>query len=106
MPTRSTRRAFLQSTAATTLALGVAPAVLHAADDKAAAPYTVALIGCGWWGTHILKTALADADQAQLMKCEAAISKLTSDTPKTYTDYRELLQQARPQLVIVATPDH
>ena len=113
---QSTRRSFLKSAAATTVALGAAPAVLRGADAKAPERYSVALIGCGWWGTHILKTALAEGrskviglcevDPAQLKKCTDAIGKLTSDTPKTYADYRELLDQDKPQIVIVGTPDH
>ena len=34
------------------------------------------------------------------------MSKLTSDTPTTYTDYREMLEKEKPQIVINATPDH
>jgi predicted dehydrogenase len=111
-----TRRAFIKSAAATTVALGTAPAILRGADDKAAERHTVALVGCGWWGTHILKCALADkrakaialcdVDQAQIRKCQGIIAKATSDSPKTYTDYREMLEGEKPQLVIVGTPDH
>ncbi len=112
------RRAFLQSTAAGVMALSAAPAILGAADapTKTGARYTTALIGSGWWGTNILKCALAegrskvvalcDVDQAQLRKCADAIGKLTSDAPKAYTDYRELLEREKPQVAIVATPDH
>jgi predicted dehydrogenase len=111
-----TRRTFLKSAAATTIALGAAPVILRGADDKAAERHTTALVGCGWWGTHILKCALADGrakavalcdvDQAQIRKCQGIISKATSDSPKTYGDYREMLEREKPQLVIVGTPDH
>ncbi|MEO6436207.1 MAG: Gfo/Idh/MocA family oxidoreductase [Tepidisphaeraceae bacterium] len=113
-----TRRAFLKSTAAGAIALGAAPSILRAADapPKAGVKHTVALIGSGWWGTNILGAALADGrikvvglcdvDPAQLKKCGEAIGNLTSDTPKTYADYRELLDKEKPQIVIVATPDH
>jgi predicted dehydrogenase len=110
------RRAFIQSTAAGALALGAAPALLRGADDKAGTKFTLALIGSGWWGTNILShalkdgrvklVALCDADQAQLQKCSDAIKPITSDSPKIYGDYRELLEKEKPQIVIVATPDH
>jgi predicted dehydrogenase len=112
-----TRRTFLKSAGVGTgvVALGAAPAILRA-QNKAGEKMTVALVGSGWWGTNILKCALADGrskivglcdvDQAQLKKCADAIAKLTSDAPKQYGDYRELLTEQKPQLVIVATPDH
>jgi predicted dehydrogenase len=113
---QTSRRSFLKSTAATTLTLAAAPAILRGADTKSPTPHTVALIGTGWWGTNILKCALADGrvklvalcdpDPAQLHKCSTAIAKLTSDTHKTYTDFRDLLDKEKPELVIVGTPDH
>ncbi len=96
-------------------AFGAAPAILRA-QNKAGEKMTVALVGAGWWGTNILKCALADGrvkvvglcdvDQAQLKKGAGAIAKLTSDVPMQHGDYRELLAEQKPQLVIVATPDH
>src|SRR5207248_1175756 len=94
------------------------PAFLRAADaaTKAGEKYTLALIGAGWWGTNILGAALADGrvklvalcdvDQAELKRCSDAVKKLTSDSSKQYTDFRELLDKEKPQIVIVATPDH
>jgi len=41
-----------------------------------------------------------------LKRCSDAVGKLTSDSPKIYKDYRELLEKEKPQIVIVATPDH
>ncbi|HEX8521905.1 MAG TPA: Gfo/Idh/MocA family oxidoreductase [Tepidisphaeraceae bacterium] len=109
------RRTFLKSSATAALALSSAPLILNA-QSKAPAPRTLALIGAGWWGTNILNcafkdgrsklVALCDPDAAQLKKCAGAVSTLTTDTPKHYTDYRELLDKEKPQLVIVATPDH
>src|SRR5215207_1564115 len=98
-----TRRAFLKSSsfAAGSLALGSAPAVLHGQTTKAGVQHTVALIGCGWWGTHILNCALhegrskvvglCDVDPTQLKKCQDIIGKVTSDAPTTYVDFREML---------------
>ena len=112
------RRSFLKTSsfAAGSLALCAAPAILHGQTTKAGAQHTVALIGCGWWGTHILNCALkegrakvvglCDVDPAQLKKCQEIIGKVTSDEPKTYVDFREMLEKEKPQLVIVGTPDH
>lgn len=80
------------------------------------AKYRTALIGSGWWGTNILRAALqagesklvalCDVDQRQLVKAGEEVSKLTSDRPKLYKDYREMLNAEKPEIVIVATPDH
>src|SRR5215212_4263675 len=100
-----TRRSFLQSSSllAGSLALGAAPAILRGQATKAGAKHTVALIGCGWWGRNILNAAikdgrvkvvaLCDVDASQLKKCADAIGKLTSDGPKSYGDFRELLDK-------------
>ena len=82
----------------------------------AAKKYTTALIGCGWWGMNVLRTAIAsgqvkaaaicDVDRRQIDPASAEIEKLTGDAPKEYKDYRELLDEVKPEIVIVATPDH
>ncbi|MGA0557525.1 Gfo/Idh/MocA family protein [Larkinella sp. VNQ87] len=78
--------------------------------------YRTALIGAGWWGGNILRAAMqsgqskliamCDVDQRQLTKTADEFSKLTSDKPKLYRDFRELLAREKPEIVIVATPDH
>jgi predicted dehydrogenase len=84
-------------------------------NDSSAKP-RLALIGSGWWGMNILREAIADGrcelvaicdvDQAQLNAANTAIGKLISKSPKVYTDFRELLKEQQPEIVIVATPDH
>jgi predicted dehydrogenase len=106
------RRSFLKSSIATGLALGF-PAVAGAQRDKV---YRTALIGSGWWGTNILReaaasgrcriTALVDVDRRQLDRCSAEVAKWVSDKPKLYEDYREMLEKEKPEIAIVATPDH
>lgn len=108
----TTRRGFLAATAAGSMALAV-PAVLGADKDK---KYRTALVGCGWWGMNILKTALAagrsqvvamcDVDRNQIDPAAAEIEKLTGTAAKKYPDYREMLDKEKPEIVIVATPDH
>lgn len=80
------------------------------------ARYKTALIGCGWWGMNIVREAIAagsskivaicDVDQRYLTSAATEIKQLNGDQPKKYKDYRDLLQKEKPDLVIVATPDH
>ena len=104
------RRAFIGTAAA---GLGMAP-LLRLTSRKQ--PYRVALIGAGWWGMNILRTALAagsarvvglcDVDQRHLRAAQDEIDMLTGTRPQGYEDYRALLEAARPEIVIIATPDH
>lgn len=78
--------------------------------------YATALIGCGWWGKNILGEAIAspgskvialcDVDQRYLDGAAEVVTKLTGTIPRKYTDYRELIAKERPEICIVATPDH
>jgi len=115
----ATRRQFLKSAAAAGIALAVpsafgAPAVAGARKTKP--PYKTALIGSGWWGMNIAEAAIAsgtakvvalcDVDRAQLEKAAPRIEQWTGEAPRQYADYRELLEAEKPQIAIVATPDH
>ncbi|HTG43910.1 MAG TPA: Gfo/Idh/MocA family oxidoreductase, partial [Verrucomicrobiae bacterium] len=105
------RRNFLQTTAAAAGALA-APFVL----GQSGRTYRTALIGTGWWGKNILKealasqrckvVALADVDASVLEIAADQVNDLTGATPKTYAHYRELLEKEKPEIVIIATPDH
>jgi len=78
--------------------------------------YKTALIGSGWWGMNILREAVAsgectavafcDPDEAQMEKAQGILTPLTRDVPRRYRDYREMLTKERPDICIVATPDH
>ena len=111
------RRAFLKhSTAATAGALAAAGAPFIRSEPKAARHYRTALIGSGWWGMNILREAMAagrskvvalsDVDADALETSADEIADSSGETPATYGDYRELLEQAKPEIVIIATPDH
>ncbi len=50
--------------------------------------------------------ALCDVDQKQLATAVKEVQQLSSDRPKFYSDYRELLAKEKPEIVIVTTPDH
>ena len=109
---RMNRRAFLKGSVVSGIAMGF-PNILTAQGNKT---YSTALVGYGWWGTNILEQAVAsgrckivglvDVDQRQLSRCGEKLAKWTSDQPRHYEDYREMLAKERPEIVIVATPDH
>src|SRR5438128_9363633 len=50
--------------------------------------------------------AMCDVDENQLNPAVAEVEKLSGDRPKKYKDYRELLEKEKPEIAIVATPDH
>lgn len=111
------RRRFLQAAAASaaTASLPLNRAARVHAQSKGKI-YRTALIGSGWWGMNILRQALAagntkcvalcDVDQDRLELAAEEVGELTSDSPKCYGDFRELLDQQAIDIAIVATPDH
>ncbi len=106
------RREFIRDSTLAGIALGGFPAIAGAQPEK----YRTALIGTGWWGMNILHVALesgackvvamCDVDENQLNPAVADVEKISSDRPKKYKDYRELLRTEKPDVAIVATPDH
>jgi predicted dehydrogenase len=96
------------------LAAGVAAPFVMAANPHR--KFRTALIGSGWWGKNILKeamesgkckiVALGDVDASTLEAAADQVKDLSGDAPKTYGDFRELLEKEKPEIVIVATPDH
>src|SRR5688572_24076863 len=105
------RRRFIATAATSLLA---APYVLRGAD--AGKKYRTALIGCGWWGKNILKeamasgrcavTSLCDVDSGVLEVAGEQVKDLSGEQPRGFKDYRELLEKDKPEVVIIATPDH
>lgn len=106
------RRHFVQSS----LAAGALAGFHVRAADKAGRKYRTALVGAGWWGGNILHEAMAsgqsdvvgicDVDQRQIDLTVERVTKLSGEKPRPYRDYRELLAKEKPEIVIVATPDH
>ena len=106
------RRTFLQ-VAANAGILVQAPFVLA---QKPGRKWRIALVGSGWWGKTVLKEAIAsgqckvvalcDVDASAVEVAADQVTDLNGDTPKTYLDYRELLEKEKPEIVIIATPDH
>ncbi len=78
--------------------------------------FRTALIGCGWWGMNILRDAVAAGRSKVVGLCDVygqalevsadEVNDLCGDQPRKYRDYRELLAKEKPQVVIIATPDH
>lgn len=107
------RREFIVKSAAGGLVASAFPNIILAKKNQT---YNVALIGAGWWGMNILTTAIAsgnskaialcDPDQRQIDEALEKLKGLTSNVPKQYKDYRDLLKKEKPDIVIVATPDH
>lgn len=104
------RRQFLRNAAA---GLAVGPFIKI---SPRRIPYRTALIGSGWWGMNILRTALAsgtvevsglcDVDATHLKGAADEIEQLTGVRPATYDDYDALLAAESVDIAIVATPDH
>lgn len=82
------------------------------------APLRVALIGCGWYGKtdllHLIQVApvdvvgLCDVDRQAVEEAAQIVSRRQSSKkePPTYGDYRQLLADQKPDIVLVGTPDH
>ncbi|MBM3832039.1 MAG: Gfo/Idh/MocA family oxidoreductase [Verrucomicrobia bacterium] len=109
-----TRRKFLRT--ASTVAGTVLAAAPFVRTAEPARKFRTALIGSGWWGKNILKEALAsgrckaaalcDVHETTLEAAADQVNDLTGDQPKTYKDFRELLEKEKPEIVIIGTPDH
>ena len=108
------RRQFLKTTSAASAAFSARPWL--GAGAEPGRKYRTTLIGCGWWGKNILKEAMAsggvkvialcDVDANKLEVAADQVNDLGGDQPKTYPDYRELLAKEKPEIVIIASPDH
>ncbi len=109
------RRTFLHSSVAGLSLAALNPRIFAAAPTK---PVRVALIGCGWYGKADLfrllqvspaeVVALCDVDQNMLTEAGAMVAQRqkSQKAPTLFRDYRELLKQSQPELVLIATPDH
>jgi predicted dehydrogenase len=107
-----TRRQFLGAATAAGVAAAAAPHVKAKADRK----YRTALVGSGWWGMNILREAMAagqakvvglcDVDASALEASADEVQDRSGDEPRKYRDFRELLDKEKPEVVVIATPDH
>lgn len=107
----TSRRTFFSTASAATLSFAALP-ILGAEGKK----FRTALIGSGWWGMNILREAMASGRVKVVALCDVDENVLTNsiedvkseagDEAKGYKDYRELLEKEKPEIVIIATPDH
>jgi predicted dehydrogenase len=110
------RRDFLQtSSAAAALALAGSPGLSFAAKEE---PKRVGLIGCGWYGKcdliRLIQVApvevvsLCDVDKKMLAEAADIVAhrQASKKTPRTFSDYREMIKAKDLDLVLIATPDH
>ena len=110
------RRNFIKSTATAGAVAGLALRGFPALHGETPGKFRTALIGTGWWGMNICHVAMksghatiiamCDVDESQLKPAVENVTRLSGDQPKKYKDFRELLHHERPDIAIVATPDH
>src|SRR5437660_11909448 len=86
-----------------------------AAEPKA---YRVGLIGCGWYGKSDLfrliqvapveVVSLCDPDRHTLAGAAEMVAQRqkSKKTPRTYTDYRQMLKEKDLDIALIGTPDH
>lgn len=112
------RRQFIRGASA---ALALASLQANSMDflaSPSAKPRRVALIGTGWYGKsdlfRLIQVApvevvgLCDPDKHQLEKAAEMVSQRQSSKkkPPTYGDYRKLLAEQKPEIVLIGSPDH
>ncbi len=108
------RRQFIGTAVAGTVAL--TRTVGGAQDRNESKKLKLGLIGCGWYGMVDVKAAfkvggveviaMCDVDSEHLGKSADEVAKMQSARPKTFKDYRELLETPGLEAVIIATPPH
>jgi predicted dehydrogenase len=110
------RRTFLKTSAASAAAIATARPRLFAADEDK--PLRVALIGSGWYGKtdlfHLIQVApvevvgLCDVDKRMVDAAAdlVATRQLSKKKPPVFGDYRKLLSELKPEVVLIGTPDH
>ena len=111
------RRDFIKSTPAA-LALATLRANGLNVLSTAAPARRVALIGTGWYGKgdlfRLMQVApvevvgLCDVDKRQLQRAAdmVAARQQVKKAPSLYGDYRKLLAEQQPDIVLIGTPDH
>lgn len=108
------RRQFLKSSGAAAFAiLGGRAGALP--DEKSR---RVGLIGCGWYGkidlfrliqvSPVEVISLCDVDKQMLAEAASMVAtrQRSKKTPRTYSDYRQMLKERDLDIVLVAPPDH
>lgn len=109
------RRHFLQAGAASIALSSLGARAYATAVEK---PKRVGLIGAGWYGksdlwrliqvTPVELVSICDPDEHMLAEAvEIAGQRLkSSNKPRCYNDYREMLKEKDLDIVLIGTPDH
>jgi predicted dehydrogenase len=109
------RRDFLRAGAA---ALAWSTVGRYAVPSEKRKPRRVGLIGTGWYGKIDLirliqvepveVVSLCDVDRRMLAEAAQIVAgrQASKKNPRTYGDYRQMLQEKDLDIVLVATPDH
>jgi predicted dehydrogenase len=117
------RREFIRNASTTAAAAPLVSQALTAAPTQARAYVTgkkrrVGLIGCGWYGKIDLfrliqvepveVVSLCDVDKVVLSDAAAMVAtrQESKKTPRTFSDYREMLKERDLDIVLIAPPDH
>ncbi len=110
------RRAFLKAGVGGAVSLAALHAGAYAAAEDQ--PLRVGLIGCGWYGKtdlfHLIQVApvdvvgLCDVDREMVKEAAELVAQRqpSKKQPPVYGDYRQLLADQRPEIVLIGTPDH
>ena len=109
------RRLFLKGAAASLAYTALGAHGIHLINP--AKPYRVALIGTGWYGKsdlfRLMQVApvqvvgLCDPDRNILNEAGRMITeRQPTQKPKLYGDYRKMLAETAPDIVLIGSPDH
>ena len=111
------RRDFLKQ-GGSALALAALPLPVSIAARAQPRPRRVGLIGTGWYGKcDLLRliqvepvdvVSLCDVDSTMLSDAAGIVAsrQASKKAPRTYRDYREMLEERDLDVVLIATPDH
>jgi predicted dehydrogenase len=105
------RRVFLGA-----LAAGAAVAGRRSAAEEPKEKIRLGVVGCGWYGLVVLEAAfkaggveavaLCDVDSERLDKAARKVAGLQGKAPRTFKDWREMLDAPGLEAVVIATPPH
>jgi predicted dehydrogenase len=108
------RRKFIGATVAGTI--GMTSIIYGGSGDSGGRKLKVGLIGCGWYGMVDVRAAfkvggieviaVCDIDSEHLKDSADKIASEQGTRPKTFKNYKELLEVPGLEVVIIATPPH